>query len=106
MSSNRILVGTVDGLHELDTDGRLEAVHHSSRSVVALAGSNSERWALLDGAEVWRSGGEGWANVAGLGDLQGHCIAITRAGTLVGTSQARLLRVTLNRPGFPGDSGC
>lgn len=94
MSSTRILVGTVDGLHELDTDGRLEAVHHPARSVVALAGSNSERWALLDGAEVWRSGGDGWARVAGLGDLRGHCLAITGAGTLVGTSQARLLRVT------------
>ena len=94
MSSTRLLVGTVDGLHELDTDGRLEAVHHPSRSVVALASSNSERWALLDGAEVWRSTGDGWASVAGLGDLQGHCLAITRAGTLVGTSQARLLRVT------------
>ena len=52
-------------------------------------------WALLDGAEVWRTaGGDGWALVARLGDLRGHCLAITRAGTLVGTSQARLLRVT------------
>ena len=95
MSSTRILVGTVDGLHEIATDGRLESVHHQARSVVALAGSNSGLWALLDGAEVWRAaGGDGWALVARLGDLRGHCLAITRAGTLVGTSQARLLRVT------------
>lgn len=94
MNSNRILVGTVDGLHELDTEGRGESVVHPARSVVALACSYSDRWALLDGAEVWRSGGDGWASVAQLGDLRGHCLAITSAGTLVGTSQARLLRVT------------
>ena len=95
MSSTRIRVGTVDGLHELATDGRLESVHHPARSVVALAGSNSELWALLDGAEVWRAaGGDAWASVARLGDLRGHCVAVTRLGTLIGTSQARLLRLT------------
>lgn len=94
MSSTRILVGTVDGLHELDTHGRLESVQYPARSVVALASSNSELWALLDGAEVWRTtGGDRWACVARLGDLRGHCLAITRAGTLVGTSHAKLLRV-------------
>ena len=95
MSSTRILVGTVDGLHVLDIDGQLEAIHHPARSVVALAGTNSDLWALLDGSEVWRTdGGDGWASVAELGDLRGHCVALTRAGTLIGTSQARLLRVT------------
>lgn len=99
MSSTRILIGTVDGLHELDTEGRRESVVHPARSVVALAGSNSETWAILDGAEVWRSAGENsWASVARLGDLRGQCLSITRAGTLVGTSQARLLRV--NQSGF------
>ena len=94
MSSTRILVGTVDGLHELATDGRLESVQHPARSVVALAGSNSELWALLDGAEVWRTaGGDGWASVARLGDLRGHCLAVTRAGTLIGTAHAGLLRI-------------
>lgn len=94
MSSTRILVGTVDGLHELATDGRLESLHHPARSVVALAGSYAELWALLDGAEVWRTaGGDGWASVARLGDRRGHCLAVTRAGTLIGTSHAGLLRV-------------
>ena len=95
MTATRILVGAVDGLHELDTDGRLESIHHPARSVVALAGTNSELWALVDGAEVWRTdGADRWVSVARLGDLQGHCLALTRAGTLIGTSQARLLRVT------------
>ena len=95
MSSTRILVGTADGLHELDTEGRLESVHQPARSVVALAGTNAELWALLDGAEVVRTaGGAPWATVARLDELRGHCIALTRAGTLIGTSQARLLRVT------------
>ena len=95
MSSTRILIGTADGLHELDTNGRLESVHHPGHEVVALAGSNSELLALLDGAEVWRmAGGDVWTFVARLGDLRGHCLRVTRAGTLVGTSQAKLLRVT------------
>lgn len=48
----RILVGTAEGLHDLNEDGRLRAVHHAARSVVAIAGSDSQRWAVLDGAEL------------------------------------------------------
>lgn len=90
----RILIGTVDGLHELEADGRLRAVHQPARSVVAIAGSGSEAWAILDGTELWHTAGDDWGSAGQLGDLRGHCVAATRAGTLVGTSHAQLLRVT------------
>jgi len=89
-----ILVGTEGGLVELDTAGRLLTVHHPGRAVTALAGGPASLWAILDGSEVWHRAEAGrWSRAGALNGLQAHCIADTRAGVLVGTSEAHLLRL-------------
>ena len=98
-----ILAGTAAGLWRLDSDGG-RAMALEGREVGALASQSWERlWAIVDGAEIWRTGAEdGWALVAslagsGFDGLRAHCLADTRANALgailVGTSRARLLRV-------------
>jgi hypothetical protein len=90
----RILVGTDDGLRVFDGDDRPGPARHAGRSVTALGPEYPEVWAILDGSEVWRSNGEdGWERRASLDGLRGNCIADTRAGYLVGTSDAHLVRV-------------
>jgi hypothetical protein len=99
-----ILAGTADGLWRLDAAGGGRVPALEGREVGALAPDSWERlWAIVDGAEVWRTGADGgWAPVAslagsGLDGLRAHCLADTRANALgailVGTSRARLLRV-------------
>jgi hypothetical protein len=89
----RMLVGTDDGLLELDAGGRHLATRHKGRAVSALGASYPDTWAILDGVEVWRTGGEdGWDQVSTLEGLRGNCIADTRAGHLIGTSEAHLVR--------------
>lgn len=89
----RILVGTDDGLLELDAGGRPLATHHAGRAVSALGASDPDTWAILDGVEIWRTGAEdGWDHVGALEGLRGNCIADTRAGHLIGTSEAHLVR--------------
>jgi hypothetical protein len=61
--------------------------------VTDVAPAGSELWAILDDHEIWHGGTEGWRHVAGLEGVSGTCIADTRAGVLVGTSEARLFRV-------------
>lgn len=91
----RVLLGTADGLQELDLGGALNRVHHAGRAVVAIARSGSTWWALLDGSELWRTeDGDGWVRLAELGGLRGHCVADTYAGVVVGSSEAHLLRAS------------
>jgi hypothetical protein len=51
-------------------------------------------WVILEGHEVWRTaaGGE-WTHVGTLEGLRGNCLADTRAGVVIGTSEAHLYRV-------------
>ncbi len=93
----RILVGTEDGLHEFEPDGRSGPVQHKGRAVTGLGPGPgySELWAVLDEVEVWRSGGSVWerrGTLEGEG-LRARCIVDTGAGVLVGTSEAHLYRV-------------
>lgn len=90
-----ILVGTKDGLHRLDSASGAVRVEHPGRRVSAVAPEGSELWAILDGNEVWHTAGlDWWFHVADLEGLKGGCIADTRAGVVVGTSLARLFRVS------------
>src|SRR5919198_3150377 len=89
----RILVGTADGVHEFGADGSPTRVHHAGRSVTAVAPEGPKLWAILDGREVWRAEGDDWSRVGILEDLRANCIADTRAGYIVGTSEAHLYRV-------------
>ncbi|HMC09083.1 MAG TPA: hypothetical protein VKL22_07170, partial [Actinomycetota bacterium] len=90
----RILVGTPDGLREYDAEGRAGAARFEGRDVTAVAPEGSELWAVLDGREVWHTAAiDWWFHVGDLDGLRGECLADTRAGLLVGTSEARLFRV-------------
>ena len=90
----RILVGTADGLHEFDASGRSGQVRHAGREVNVVAPEGNELWAVLEGREVWHTLADDWSRAATLGSsLRANCLAGTRAGVLVGTSEARLYRV-------------
>jgi len=90
----RILVGTKDGLHSSDDGGRPGTVQHAGRDVAALAPEGAELWAVLDRGEVWHTAGvDWWFHVGTLDGLRGNCLADTRAGVIVGTSEAHLFRV-------------
>jgi len=91
----RILVATADGLHVLAPDGTRGDVQHAGREVSYLAPEGWELWAILDGREVWHTAGiEWWVHIGDLEDgLKGQCMADTRAGVILGTSEARLFRV-------------
>src|SRR4051812_30086361 len=90
----RILVAADDGLRTFDEHGSAGPVHHAGRAVNVLAPDREDLWAIVEQTEVWHApAGGDWVHV---GDLEGHagtCIAVTD-GPLVGTSDARLFRVT------------
>ncbi|HEU5004304.1 MAG TPA: hypothetical protein VFW71_16200 [Actinomycetota bacterium] len=101
-----IAMGTEQGLWSLDLDGgrRAGPATFADHRVGALARSEGALWALVDGQVLWRvpleggqqieGGNEGtWTRVARLEGVHGVCVAETRAGVLVGTAQARLLRL-------------
>lgn len=101
----RILVGTGDGLHRFDPSGARLGLEHTGRRVTAVAPEGWELWAILDGSEVWHTAGiDWWFHAGDLEGLAGTCLADTRAGVVVGTSDAGLFRVAgegLERlPGF------
>src|SRR5258708_32095688 len=91
----RILVATADGLHDFSESGRPGEVLHPGRDLAAIAPAGSELWAILEGREIWRTAGmDGWFHVGDVPEgLQARCIPDTRAGVLVGASEAHLYRV-------------
>jgi hypothetical protein len=92
----RILVGTLEGLDELEASGRRGPSRHPGMAgeVTAVAPETDRWWAIVDGRQIWRTGGpDGWTHVADLEELRATCLAGTRAGFLVGTSEAHLFRV-------------
>jgi hypothetical protein len=90
----RILVGTQNGLHELDLSSGKRAVSHAGREVTDVSPKSWELWAILDGSEVGHTAGvDRWFRASELDGLSATCIADTRAGVVVGTSEARLFRV-------------
>ncbi|HSJ51161.1 MAG TPA: sialidase family protein [Actinomycetota bacterium] len=92
-----ILVGAADGVHTFgDGAHTLERVGWAEDrpgAVTALARAGSERWAIVDRHEVWRSDGDEWSHVVQSVNLELHCLADTRAGMLLGTAEAHLARV-------------
>ena len=100
-----ILASTAAGVLTFDRDGSPGRPALDGRHVSAIAPETWQRlWAVVDGREIWRTEGDGWqrvvslADLAGAEDLRALCLADTRAnplgGILVGTSRARLVRVT------------
>ncbi|HKA49980.1 MAG TPA: hypothetical protein VKK19_10375 [Candidatus Dormibacteraeota bacterium] len=100
-----ILASTTSGLLTFDPDGSPGRSALEGHHVRAVAPETWQRfWAVVDGRDIWRTEGDGWervvslADLAGAKDLEALCLADTRAnplgGILVGTSRARLVRVT------------
>jgi hypothetical protein len=85
-----ILLGTSDGLRELEKPAGLEG-----RSVTAVSTAGSDLWAIVDGTSLLRSaGGRGWETVADIQGLRGRCVLpLDGMDALVGTSEARLMRL-------------
>jgi hypothetical protein len=89
-----ILIGTSDGLRELEKPAGLDG-----RTVTALAAAGQDLWAIADGTSLLRSvGGGGWEAITDIGGLRGRCVLSLDGGdALVGTSEARLLRLREER---------
>jgi hypothetical protein len=89
-----ILVGTSSGLHRFTASGELVKIEHATREVTTIAPEGWELWAILDGSEVVHTAGvDWWFHVGKLRGLRGKCIADTRAGVIVGTSEGHLYRI-------------
>jgi hypothetical protein len=92
----RIVVGTDEGMFEVAAAETAAA--HRGRSVTALAADGSGMWAILDRSELWSSpGSDEWQRRATLDGARANCVAATRAGTLVGSSEAHLYRMADER---------
>jgi hypothetical protein len=80
----RILVGTQNGLHELDLSSGKRAVSHAGREVTDLSPEGRELWAILDRSEVAHTSGvDRWFRAGELDGLSASCVAHTRAGVVV-----------------------
>jgi hypothetical protein len=90
----RILVATADGLHTFDGSGREGTLHHARRSVGFVGQEGSELCAVVADSELWRTADGGWRRIATLPGPRGRCLAHTAWATIVGTSEARLFRLT------------
>src|SRR6266542_2144091 len=90
----RILIGTATGLHVLDDGGHELEIHHAGRAVNFVAQEGAALWAIVAGSELWRTAAGGWRHEAALPDLRARCLAPTNQGVLVGSSEARLFRIT------------
>ena len=89
-----LLVGTEDGLHELDESSGPVGVHLAGHSIGCLAPEGSGWWALSDGEALWRSDHPGaWDQAATASGQRLNCLCPTAAGLLVGAEDATLLRL-------------
>jgi hypothetical protein len=81
-------------MHTFDNEGRPQAVDHAGRSVTALGRARDEFWAIVDASELWHSAGADWSHVTDLDGLRATCVAGIGADVFVGSSEARLFRLT------------
>ena len=89
-----LLVGTEDGLHELDESTGPVGVHLAGHSINSLAPEDSGWWAVTDGEALWRSDHPGaWDQAAMASGQRLNCLLPTGAGLLVGAEEATLLRL-------------
>ncbi len=90
----RILVGTGSGLWALEGDTSRPVEALAGRSVTALALDGASVWAVVDGSALWERRDGAWTTRASIDGSPATCVAPARAGALVGTEQAHLLRLT------------
>jgi hypothetical protein len=86
----RILVGTDDGIHEIGSDDLFLLGH----SVASLVPGFGEWWAVADGHEILSGALDPDPSTSAKTDgLRVNCLLPSAHGLLVGTSEARLLRL-------------
>ena len=83
----RVIVGTSDGLHELNGE---RTGHLEGHEVAWLARGESGWWAVVDCHEVWSDSGGEWTAAGSLDGLTANCVLSTAQGPLVGTSEAHV----------------
>ena len=91
-----LLVGTDDGLLDVEAGATTGAVHLEGRRIDAVAGDGTGWWALVDGADVWHAVADrtGWQHRATTPDATRlTCLLPRTDGLLVGTAGAHLLRL-------------
>lgn len=89
-----VRIGTDDGVHDLGSGGTAQL---AGREVAALVPDGSMWWALTDGLTIWRSDGDGEWSEAATSDVLAHCLLPAADGLLLGTAEARLLRLAEGR---------
>lgn len=88
-------IGTTGGLWVVHGESPAAIDELAGRSITALAGSGTRRFALVDGRTLFAPAADGrWRERATIDGLQGTCLAITPDGVLIGTEQAHLMRAT------------
>ena len=89
-----MLLGTEGGLWELRGDALEPVEEFAGREVTALARDGARAWAVVGGRVLWTTRGRGgWREHASIDGPAATCLAPTPGGLLVGTGQARLLRL-------------
>jgi len=89
-----VLVGTVEGLRRLGPAGGDSVEALAGHSVTGLArGADGSRWALVDGAAVWRADDGTWEPVATIDGPAATCLIVSGDDVYVGTAEAHVLRV-------------
>ena len=90
----KILIGTDAGLWRLGEGGIEPVDAFAAHEVIALARDGARTWALVDGRTVWAVGPDSrWQKKASVEGPAATCLAPTPDGLLVGTDEARLLRL-------------
>jgi hypothetical protein len=86
-----ILVGTDDGLHQVD--GGEAASWLRGRSVGALARGQGALWAVTDGRELWREPRDQGGPVATAVEVRLNCVDAGAGEVVCGTAEAHLVRL-------------
>lgn len=90
--SSLLLVGTADGLYQLEDDA---VPTLSGYEVTSVARTDDSLWTLLDDRLVWHRDRDGaWAEVARLDEHPGNCLIPFAGGVLVGTREAHLAHLS------------
>ncbi len=86
----RVLAGTAEGVREW---GPAASVQLAGHAITALSRGADGWWALVDGQSLWRRVDREWTLVGRVPGGAATCLISTRAGILVGTTGAHLLRL-------------
>src|SRR5206468_285471 len=78
--TSRILIGTREGLWELDGDRVFSVEAFAGKTLTALAAGAASDWAIVDGRTLWESAGRSWTQRAVVEAHAATCLAPTRDG--------------------------